>query len=479
MGQLLERLFDPFGYDADNAFAKHEDGKDEDVDCLLEAGCGQWEYCLDGICPDDWYKANSMRAQRIPEATSRISPGLGGSPKGNIRAFSFPAPGTATLSTFRTRFPLRGHHGGRQQDGSQRQSAPVQDPPKSTSARSYRCVIDPFATLQKHYLPSGQPVSICHSRMKMETEMPQLVNGERAAELRAMLKLPVIAAPMFLISGPELVIACCKAGVIGSFPTLNARSPAILDEWLDRITAETENSTPFAANLIVHRSNRRLEEDLSLVARHCVPLVIASVGSPEGVIERIHAYGGLVFSDVASLKHARRAVETGADGLILLCAGSGGHTGWLNPFAFVGAVREFFNGPVVLAGAISHGRYIQAAERIGADFAYVGTNFIATRESLASDEYRRMLIESNADDIVLTAEVSGIPANMLRSSLERAGFKGGRKHEGFDLLKDENVFAAWRDIWSAGHGVGDVSRIETVDDLVLRMKQDYDEAQAS
>lgn len=305
-------------------------------------------------------------------------------------------------------------------------------------------------------------------------------SGDRklAGELRAKLKLPVIVGPMFLVSGQDLVIACCKAGVVGSFPTLNARTPAILDEWLARITAETAMSAPFAANLIVHRSNPRVEDDLALVASHRVPVVIASVGSPAGVVAKVHDYGGIVLSDVASLKHARRAVEAGVDGLILLCAGSGGNTGWLNPFAFVGAVREFFDGPVVLAGAMSRGRYIHAAERIGADLAYVGTSFIATRESLASDDYRRMLIDSNADDIVLTTEVTGIGANMLGPSLEQAGFKAGQKHEGFSLLKEMNSLTAWRDIWSAGHGVGDIARVETVSDLVFRMKQDYDEARA-
>ena len=309
--------------------------------------------------------------------------------------------------------------------------------------------------------------------------MTRLGNRELATGLRAKLKLPVIAGPMFLVSGPELVIACCKAGVVGSFPTLNARTPAILDEWLARITAETAAAAPFAANLIVHRSNTRLDDDVALVASHRVPVVIASVGSPAGVVAKVHGYGGMVLSDVASLKHARRAAEAGADGLILLCAGSGGNTGWLNPFAFVGAVREFFDGPVVLAGAISRGSYIHAAESIGADLAYVGTSFVATRESLAGDNYRRMLVDSNADDIVLTTEITGIAANMLRPSLERAGFKAGQKNEGFSVLKEMSSLTAWRDIWSAGHGVGDVARVETVGDFVLRLKQDYDAARSA
>ncbi len=305
--------------------------------------------------------------------------------------------------------------------------------------------------------------------------------GSRALATRfaSQLQLPAIAGPMFLISGPDLVIGCCNAGVVGSFPSLNARTTELLDQWLTRIAAETAGpgSAPYAVNLIVHSSNTRLEEDLALVEKHKSPVVIASVGSPAGVVARVHAYGGVVFSDVASLKHARRAVEVGVDGLILLCAGSGGNTGWLSPFAFVGAVREFFDGPIVLAGAISRGRYIHAAQEMGADLAYIGTSFIATRESQASDQYRDMLIAANADDIILTAEITGIPANMLRQSLEGAGLKSGGKHEGgFNLLKEMNALKAWRDIWSAGHGVGDVQAVESVADLVRRLQLDYQAA---
>jgi nitronate monooxygenase len=282
---------------------------------------------------------------------------------------------------------------------------------------------------------------------------------------------------MFLVSGPDLVIASCRAGVAGSFPTLNARTTAILDQWLERITAELQaGGAPHAVNLIVHPTNTRLAEDVALVIKHKPPLVIASVGNPQPVIAAVKGYGGLTFSDVASLKHARRAAEAGVDGLILLCAGSGGNTGWLNPFAFVAAVRKFFAGPLVLAGAISNGRLIHVAEELGADFAYVGTPFIATTESMAADDYRQMLIESDADDIQLTAEVTGIPANMLRKSLERSGFKPGPKHAGFNLLKEIETLKAWRDIWSAGQGVGDVERIEPVASLVDRMLQDYQRA---
>jgi nitronate monooxygenase len=207
----------------------------------------------------------------------------------------------------------------------------------------------------------------------------RLGNSDLAAALKSRLAVPVVVGPMFLISGPDLVIASSRSGVIGSFPTLNARTPAILDEWLARMTAETEGHAPFAANMIVHQSNTRIDDDMAIVANHRVPVVISSVGNPSGVVSRVHAYGGTVLADVASLKHARRSAEAGVDGLILLCAGSGGNTGWLNPFAFVGAVREFFDGPIVLAGAMTRGRYIHAAEQIVADFAYVGTSFIATR----------------------------------------------------------------------------------------------------
>jgi nitronate monooxygenase len=278
---------------------------------------------------------------------------------------------------------------------------------------------------------------------------------------------------MFLVSGPDLVIAASRAGIIGAIPALNQRTTEGFESWLEQIKQATAGA-PYAVNLIVHDSNGRLEEDLTVVVRHRAPLVIASIGSPAPVVERVRAYGGLVFSDVASVRHARRAAEAGVDGLILLCAGAGGNTGWLNPFAFLAEVRGFWDGPVALAGAISRGSYVHLAEEMGADFAFVGTPFIAARESLAPEAYRSMLVESGADDIVLTAAVTGIPANMLRRSLEKSGYvprKGASAR--FDLNAEMEALRAWRDIWSAGHGVGDVNAVESLADIVDRFAADY------
>lgn len=304
-----------------------------------------------------------------------------------------------------------------------------------------------------------------------------LGNPAIATRLRGKLALPVLAGPMFLVSGPELVIACCKAGIVGSFPTLNARTPEILDEWLTRIGAELDDgAAPNAANLIVHHTNNRLPQDLDLVIKHKCPLVIASVGNPGRVIDEVKGYGGLVFCDVASVKHARRAAESGVDGLILLCAGSGGHTGWLNPFAFVTEVRKFFAGPLVLAGAISNGRMIHVAEELGADFAYVGTPFVAATESMADDDYRQMLVDSSADDIELTAEITGLSANFLRESIQRSGFKSEASEGAFDPMKGTDTLRAWRDIWSAGQGVGDIEQAEPVSGIVDRLVKGYSAA---
>lgn len=297
-----------------------------------------------------------------------------------------------------------------------------------------------------------------------------------ASRMRENLALPVIAAPMFLVSGPDLVIAAARAGIIGAIPALNQRTTEGFEIWLEQIKHATAGAA-YAVNLIVHDSNSRLEADLDVTVSHGAPLIIASIGNPGPVVERVRAYGGRVFSDVASVRHARRAAEAGVDGLILLCAGAGGNTGWLSPFAFVAEVRKFWDGPLALAGAISRGSYVHLAEEMGADFAFVGTPFIAARESLAPDAYRSMLVESGADDIVLTAEVTGIPANMLRRSLERSGYvpkKGAPAR--FDLSAEIETLRAWRDIWSAGHGVGDVNAIESLDDIVARFSTDYHQA---
>lgn len=297
-----------------------------------------------------------------------------------------------------------------------------------------------------------------------------------ASRMRENLALPVIAAPMFLVSGPDLVIAAARAGIIGAIPALNQRTTEGFENWLEQIKHATAGAA-YAVNLIVHDSNRRLEADLDVTAYHQAPLIIASIGSPGPVVAKVRAYGGLVFSDIASVRHARRAAEAGVDGLILLCAGAGGNTGWLSPFAFVAEVRKFWDGPLALAGAISRGSYVHLAEEMGADFAFVGTPFIAARESLAPDAYRSMLVESGADDIVLTAEVTGIPANMLRRSLERSGYvpkKGAPAR--FDLSAEIETLRAWRDIWSAGHGVGDVNAVENLADIVARFLTDYHKA---
>ena len=301
-----------------------------------------------------------------------------------------------------------------------------------------------------------------------------LGDPDAAAALRSKLTLPVIAGPMFLVSGPNLVVACCQAGIVGSFPTLNARTPEILDQWLTDLASRlSPEAAPYAANLIVHPTNERLPDDLEIVVKHKSPMVIASVGNPHRVIDKVHDYGGLVFADVASVKHARRAAESGVDGLILLCAGSGGHTGWLNPFAFVTEVRKFYAGPLVLAGSISNGHMVHVARELGADFAYLGTPFIAATESLADDEYRQMLVDSCADDIELTAEITGLSCNFLRKSIERSGFKPEPAEGGFNPIKGGETLRAWRDIWSAGQGVGDVERAESTASIVDRLARDY------
>ena len=292
------------------------------------------------------------------------------------------------------------------------------------------------------------------------------------ARLQAKLKLPLFVAPMFLVSGRNLVVASSSNGVLGSIPALNARTTEILDSWISDIVTNLETvgaTAPFAVNLIAHASNKRLDADVELMIKHRVPIAISSVGSPDRLIDSIHSYGGLVFSDAATVRHARRAASAGVDGLVLLSAGAGGNTGWLNPFSFLAEVRRFFDGPIALAGGLSSGQQIAAAEMMGADFVLMGTTFIATLESEADQSYRDMLIESGADDVVTTEKLTGIPANILRASLEKSGFIDGGNHKGFSVNRDTELMKMWRDIWSAGHGVGGVTRIVSVRDEVERL----------
>lgn len=295
--------------------------------------------------------------------------------------------------------------------------------------------------------------------------------------------LPLIAAPMFLVSGPDLVMASCQAGVIGSFPAPNARTVEILDEWMARITTSLAASphrpiAPWAINLVVHRTYQRQQAELDLVLKYQPPLVITALGSPRSVVDAIHSYGGLVFADVNSISYAKKAAEAGVDGLVLVCAGAGGHTGQVAPFAFIEAVRQFWDGYLVVAGTISRGRAIRAVQTLGADLAYMGTRFIATQESLVSDDYRHMLVDATVDDIVLSAAITGIPANFLKPSLRHAGYDPNNMAQGATINFDNphGEAKAWRDIWSAGQGVGTIQHIQTVAELVSELQADYRDA---
>ncbi len=300
--------------------------------------------------------------------------------------------------------------------------------------------------------------------------LPECLKGRYA--------LPLIAAPMFLVSGPELVIAACREGIIGSFPTPNARTPEILDDWLSEISNRLKDATnpaPFAANIVVHPSNTRLDDDLKILEKHKVPLVITALGSPKKIVERVHGYGGAVFADVNSVRFARKASEAGVDGLVLVAAGAGGHTGNMTGFSFVPAVRSFFDGTIVLGGGISDGRGIRAAEVLGADLAYMGTRFIATEESLAHTDYRQMLVDSTIDDLIHTNAITGVHANWLRPSLERAGIDPDalENNPEIDFTDPQSGAKRWANTWSAGHGVGTIDRIEPVKNLTDRLKQEY------
>jgi nitronate monooxygenase len=310
--------------------------------------------------------------------------------------------------------------------------------------------------------------------MMMTTE-----SAARWARIASGLRLPAIVAPMFLVSGPRLVVASCRAGLIGSFPTAYARTSEDLERWLCEIEdgiaqtpAGERKPAPYATNLIVHPTNPRVDDDLDLICKHKVPVVIASVGNPSRIVERVHDYGGVVLTDIARISHVGKALASGVDGLILLCGGAGGHTGWINPFAFVSAVREVYDGPVILGGSIANGRSMRAAEVMGADMSYIGTRFIATEESDASDEYRKMVVDSVTDDIILTPAVSGLPANWLKGSLDRLGYTD-YKNPPPGAFSAESNFKAWRDIWGAGHAVHITTRISTTADIVDELESEY------
>ena len=292
--------------------------------------------------------------------------------------------------------------------------------------------------------------------------------------------LPVIAAPMFLVSGPDLVVETCKAVVVGSFPALNQRSTEGYGEWLAEIRERIGNAAaPFGVNLIVHRSNARLDADLAETVRQRVPFVITSLGAVSEVVEAIHGYGGLVFHDVINLRHAQKAAEAGVDGLIAVCAGAGGHAGTYNPFAFVQEIRQFYQGTIILSGAMSTGAHVVAARAAGADFAYLGTRFIATTESRAPEDYKQMILAATAKDIVYTNAISGVNGNFLRASLEAAGLDPANLPEfNRELHLGSSEKRAWKNIWSAGQGVGAIHDVPSTAELVARLGREYAEAVA-
>ena len=298
------------------------------------------------------------------------------------------------------------------------------------------------------------------------------------------LSLPAIAAPMFLISGPQLVIECCKNGIVGTFPALNQRTSEGFEEWLLEIknalaTYEKESGikpAPFGVNLIVHPTNPRLQADLKLCIKHKVPIIITSLGAVSQVVEAVHSYGGLVFHDIIKKRHAQKAAEAGVDGLILVAAGAGGHAGTINPMTLVAEIKKFFDKTIILSGCISTGRDIASAMQMGADLAYMGTRFINTKESKAPEEYRQMIINAGASDVIYTAAISGVHANFLGASLKAAGITEAdlKKDTKVDFGKELDTEAkAWKTIWSAGQGVATVENVLSVADLVTQLKQEF------
>ncbi len=315
-----------------------------------------------------------------------------------------------------------------------------------------------------------------------------------AARLRSRLALPVIGAPLFIVSNPDLVIAQCTSGIVGAFPALNARPAEVLDEWIGRIVTELANHerdhpgarvAPFAVNQIIHQSNDRLDHDLDSCVRHRVPIIITSLRAPNDVVRSIHGYGGIVFHDVISVRHAEKALEAGVDGLVLVCAGAGGHAGTLSPFALVREVRRFFDGPIALSGAITDGAGVLAAEALGADFAYLGTRFVATREAHATDAYKQAIVDSAAADIVYTPYFTGVHGNYLKSSIANAGLDPAnlppvdKSSMNFGTGRGkESGKKPWKDIWGAGQGVGNIADVPHARELVERLVLEYAAAKA-
>lgn len=298
------------------------------------------------------------------------------------------------------------------------------------------------------------------------------------------LTLPVVAAPMFLISGPELVIAACKKGIVGTFPALNQRTTEGFEEWVVQIKTELEaweketgkKAAPYGVNLIVHGSNPRVEADLRICIKHKVPLVITSLGAISMVVDAVHSYGGLIFHDVIKRRHAEKAIEAGVDGLILVCAGAGGHAGTLHPVPFVNEIKQIFDGFILLSGALSTGQDVASAMQMGADLAYMGTRFINAKESAANDEYREMIEDSKTADITYTAAISGVSANFLSKSLKKAGISEEqlKSTAKVDFGKELDTEAkAWKTIWSAGQGVTAINDTLSMEDLVDRMKAEF------
>jgi len=300
--------------------------------------------------------------------------------------------------------------------------------------------------------------------------------------LRERLAIPAIAAPMFLVSGPDLVVETCRAGMMGTFPALNQRSSEGYAAWLGEIEERLraiDGAAPYGVNLIVHKTNARLAHDVEITVQHRVPVVITSLGAVKDVVDSIHSYGGLVFHDVINLHHAHKAADAGVDGLIAVCAGAGGHAGLLNPFAFVSEIREFFDKIVILSGAIGNGGQIAAAELLGADLAYLGTRFIATRESMAPIAHKEMILAAAAKDIVYTPAISGVHANFLRASIIAAGADPDNLESSVKMhISAEGEAKAWKDVWSAGQGVGSIHDIPSVAELCVRLIAEYRAAAA-